>query len=172
MEVREKVFTWLYRTFTYIVPGGALLWTFVIEKLIDKNVTVMTKIGVSGVFVLGVMVIIGAYFFNRHLKKKIEDLTNKCIECTDNEEKAVLVGKKKKAEVKLDLFHNVCFVTPFVLIWLVLCFVESGVVSLRGTMLVICSSMATGLGLNTISGFLKTKGVKNENKTTDTGENQ
>lgn len=171
-EVRGKVFTWLYRVFTYMVPSGVMLWSFVIEKLIDKDVTIMMKLGVSGTFVLVVMVIIAAFFYNKHLTKKITDITNQCIECVNNEEKAELVNKKKKLEVRLELFHNICFVVPFVAIWAVLCFVESGVVSLRGTMLIICSSMATGLGLNTISGLLKAKGVKNEDKATDTGENQ
>lgn len=172
MELKQKIFVWLHWVFSYIVPGGVALWSCVIEKLLDKEITIVNKVGITGVFVMAVMVIIAVFFYNKHLNKKITDLTNRCIECIDNEEKARLVEQKKKMEVRLEIFHNICFVVPFVIVWLVLCFVESGVVSLRGTMLVICSSMATGLGLNTIAGFLKTKGVKNENKTTNTGENQ
>lgn len=172
MELKQKIFVWLHWVFSYIVPGGVALWSCVIEKLLDKEITIVNKVGITGVFAMAVMVIIAVFFYNKHLNKKITDLTNRCIECIDNEEKVRLVEQKKKMEVRLEIFHNICFVVPFVIVWLVLCFVESGVISLRGTMLVICLSMATGLGLNTIAGFLKTKGVKNENKATNTGENQ
>ena len=172
-KVKEKVFTWLYRTFTYIVPSGIMLWSFVIEKLFKKDVSLMAKLGVSGTFVLVVMVIIGAFFYNKRLVKKITDITNQCIECVDNEEKSKLVEKKKKLEMKLDIFHNLCFIVPFIVVWAILCFVENGVVSLRGTMLVICSSMAVGFGFNVIAGLLKAKGVNNnEDKGTNTREDQ
>ena len=39
-------------------------------------------------------------------------------------------------------------------------------------MLIVCSSMATGFGFNTIAGLLKAKGDNNEVKGTDTRENQ
>lgn len=163
METKQKVFTWLSRIFTLFVPSGVVLWTFLIEKLIDNNVSVMSKLGLSGIVILAIMVVLAVYFYNRHLKKKITKLTNDCIECLDNEQKHELVEKKKKCEARKEILHDFCFLVPFILIWLVLCFVEKGVVSLRGTMLIVCISMSAGFGFSCVTEWLKSKGIKNEN---------
>lgn len=168
MSKKEQAFLWLYRIFTLFVPGGVVLWSFLIEKLISNEITVMNKIGIGGIFVGAVAVIIGIYFYKKHLKKKIQDLTNQCIECVDIEQKRQLVAEKKKYEVKQEIFSNACFIAPFVLVWLVLCFVEKGIVSLRGTMFIVCASMAVGFGFNCILGLLKAKGENDEDKTTNT----
>ena len=163
-ETKTKIFTWLYRVFTYIVPGGYALWAFLIEKLIDKEVTVMSKLGLTGICVLVIMIIIAIFFYGRHLKKQIAKVTDECIMCVDQTKKVELVDKKKKFEAKQELFRNICFLAPFIIAWIVLCVVEKGIVSLRGTMLGVCLSMSTGLGFNGIAQWIKSKGVDNENK--------
>ena len=163
-ETKSKIFTWLYRTFTYIVPGGYALWAFLIEKLFDSKVTLVDKLGLGGICVFIIMVLIAVFFYGRHLKKKIAKITDECIMCLDQTKKSELVQKKKKAEAKQEIFRNLCFLVPFIVVWLVLCVVEKGVISLRGTMLGVCLSMATGLGFNGIAQWIKSRGVDYENK--------
>ena len=156
-EQKATVFKWLYRSFEYYVPAGIALWQFLIETLISKDVTITQKIGVSGIFVLVIMVIIGVYFYGRHFKTAINKVTNELLECTDDEKKKELVAEKRKIESKQEIFRNACFLAPFILVWLVACLIEKQVVSLRGTMLFICISMATGMGFNGISQYFKNK---------------
>lgn len=163
--MKEKIFTWLYRIFTIIAPTGIILWSFLIERLISKDISVMNKIGIAGVVALVFAALMGIYFYKRYLKKKIQDVTNQCIETLDNEEKGKLVAKKRKLEAHQEIFHNICFMAPFILVWVLLIFVEKGVVSLRGTMLIVCISMAIGLGCNFIAQWLKSKGMKDEHTT-------
>ena len=56
--MKEKIITWVYRTFSYIIPGGIALYTFLIDKLLDSNVSVTAKIGVSGIFCLVIILLI------------------------------------------------------------------------------------------------------------------
>lgn len=165
---KVKVFTWLYRIFTYFVPGGVVLWAFLIDRLISKEVTVASKLGLTGIFVLATIGVIAVFFYGRHLKKKIEEVTDECIVCVDNAKKTELVEKKKKYEAKQSIFRNACFLAPFVLIWAVLCMVEKGVVSLRGTLMFVCLSMATGFGFNATAQWIVSKGVDKDND--DKGE--
>jgi len=155
------LFTWCYRVFAYLVPGGYALWAFLIETLINHQASVFDKISCSGLFVLAIIVIIAIFFYGRHLKKKKDDITNQCIECIDTEKKKELVAKKRKIEAKQELFRNACFIAPFIIAWFVVSLVEKQVVSLRGTLMVVSISMATGLGFNGIAQWLKTREVKN-----------
>lgn len=165
MTTKGKVFTWLSRIFTLFVPSGVVLWTFLIEKLISKDVSVASKLGLGGI-VVGIIIVVSAiYFYNRWLKKKIEKLENDCLECVDLDQKRELVAKKKSYEAKKNILHDFCFIVPFIAIWLALIFVEKGVVSLRGTMLVVCISMSTGFGFSCVTEWLKSKGIKDENTT-------
>ena len=83
--MKEKIFTWLYRIFTFLVPSGIAIYTFLLEKLLDNNVSVMGKVGVGGVFILIVIAIIAVFFFGKFLKKKISKITDQIIVCIDNE---------------------------------------------------------------------------------------
>ena len=64
--MKEQIFTWLYRVFTFFVPGGIVLWTCLIEKLIDQEVSYFTKIGFVGIFVIVIMIIIAVLFLGKH----------------------------------------------------------------------------------------------------------
>lgn len=167
-ETKGKIFTWLYRVFTYLVPGGYVLWAFLIDRLIAKDVTVADKLGLTGIFVGAIMIVIAVFFYGRHLKKQIAKITDECIVCVDNAKKLELVEQKKKYEAKQEIFRNACFLAPFILVWAVLCMVEKGVVSLRGTLMFVCLSMATGFGFNTTAQWIMSKGVDKEND--DKGE--
>lgn len=156
-ETKSTIFKWLYRSFEYYVPCGIALWQFLISALINKEITVMQKIGVGSVFVLIIIAIIGVYFYGKHFKVSITNLTNQILECLDDTKKAELIAQKKKIESQQEIFRNACFIAPFILMWLICALIENGVVSLRGTLLFICLSMGAGMGFNGLSQHFKTK---------------
>jgi len=171
--LKEKVFTWLYRIFTFFVPGGVVLYTCLIEKLIDQEVSYFTKIGFVGIFVLVLMIIIAVFFLGKYFKKRLQGFQNdintamKNIMLTaDETEKAQLTQnlqtldtKLRRTQMQQDIFHNLCFIAPFVIAWIVLGLVENGLLSIRGTLSVITISMAVGLGFNFIALYVKNKKV-------------
>ena len=120
----------------------------------------MQKLGLSGIFTLVIMFLIAVFFYGRHLKKQKEKYTNLCIECTDEAKKKEYIAKKHKIESRQDLFRNICFIAPFVLMWLLMSSVERGVISIRGTLMFISISMATGFGFNGLAQWVKNKGDK------------
>lgn len=148
---KDTILKWCYRVFCYIVPSGIALWTMLIGNLVDKDASTASKLTGAGIFTLVVIVLISIYFFGRHLKLKQTELVDKVLVCTDNEEKEVLIAKKQRVEKAQDIFHNTCFIAPFILLWVVCGAIETGVVSLRGTLMAISISMLTGLGFNCIS---------------------
>lgn len=171
--MKEKVFTWLYRTFTFFVPGGLVLWNCLIEKLIDQEVSYFTKIGFVGVFTLVLFIIIGVFFLGKHYRKKIQKLQNfindnmkNILLATTEEAKAELTANLQALSTKLkqtqstqEIFHNLCLLAPFVIAWIVFGMVENGILSMRGTLSIITLSMAGGLGFNFITQYVKNKKV-------------
>ena len=102
----ENVFKWLYRTGCYFIPGGTALWCFVIENLLDKEVSVMAKIGCCGVFALILMVIITIFFANKAFTKKNQKLEKMAIKELNS--KLLKIGKRMK-QIKS------CFTTQYFL---------------------------------------------------------
>lgn len=156
------LFTWVSRTFLYLVPCGYTLWTFLIETLISEEATMWDKLSCSSIVVVCLIGVIAIFFFGKFLNKKITDYTNLCIECVDNNKKRELVLKKKKWEARQEIFRNACFVAPFIIGWFIISLIEKKVVSLRGTLMVISISMSTGFGFNSLTQWLKTKEAKRE----------
>ena len=145
---KNTIMKWAYRVFSYIVPSGIALWTMLIENMISKETSVMSKVTGAGIFALVVIVLISVFFFGRFLKKKQQAIVDEIIICTDDAKKLELIEKKAKVEKAQDVFANICFVAPFVVLWIVCGSIEKGVVSLRGTLMAISVSMLTGLGIN------------------------
>ena len=145
---KDAILKWVYRAFCYIVPSGIALWTMLIDNIISKDTSVWSKISGAGIFALVVIVLIGVFFFGRFLKKKQQVIVDEIIVCTDDAKKQELIAKKQKVEKVQDIFANACFVAPFVILWIVCGAIETGVVSLRGTLMAISISMLTGLGVN------------------------
>lgn len=156
-DIKYNIFIWLYRTFCYFVPGGLALWLFLIENLIDKEVSTFQKISCSGIFILILIVCIAVYFYGKHFDKTIQKITNEILECLDDSKKTELISKKRKIEAKQDIFKNACFIAPFIIMWLLCCVIEKGIISLRGTLMTISISMASGLGFNSIAQAIKCK---------------
>lgn len=168
---KEKIFTWLYRIFTFIVPCGVSLYTFLIEKLIDNEISVTTKIGISGIFILVIIVIIAVFFLGKFFKNKIRDLNDKILICTDNSEKEKLISKRKKYDAMQEMFNNACFIAPFIIGYFIILLVEKKCIDIRGTLFFISISMAIGFGFNGVKELLyanekkQPNGEQNINKT-------
>lgn len=170
-KTSSTIFMWLYRIFCYYVPSGVALWSFLIKKLIDNGVETKVKLGLGAISTFIVIAVIGFYFYKRHFDKKIQaltkendDLTDKILLESSEEKKVELLNRKKEIKAKIgkinskqELFNNVCFVSIFVIAWLIACVLEKGLLSLRGTLLAISISMASGLGFNGLSQYLKNK---------------
>ena len=156
--MKEKIFTWFYRTFTFIVPGGYALYIYFLDTLLNKEVTFFQKIGVGGVFTLILMVVIAVHFYGKHFQKAINNVTNQILECLDTTKKAKLIEKKRGLEAKQELFKNACFIAPFIIMWFVCTLIEKEIVSLRGTLFLITVSMAVGFGFSGIAQYLHKKG--------------
>ena len=156
-NLMQNIFIWLYRIFSFFVPGGIALYTFLISSLLKEEVSVVQKIGVVGVFTLIVMAIIAVYFVGKHFKNSLNKITNEILECMDNETKTKLIARKRKIEAKQELFRNLCFLVPFIILWLLCVTIEKGIISLRGTLMFICLSMGAGFGFNNIVQVIKTQ---------------
>lgn len=163
-QTKYNIFLWLYRTFMYFVPCGEALWLFLIRTLINNEVGVMQKIGISGVFILAIMVVIAVFFYGKHLDKKLEKINDELLECLDNEKKKELIIKRRKIRAKKKLFVNAVFVSIFVILWILVSCIEKKVVSLRGCLAIVSISMATGLGFNGIAEYIQVKGGINESE--------
>ena len=145
---KQTIMKWLYRTFCYIIPSGIAMWTMLIDNMINKEVSVWSKISGAGIFALVVIVLIAVLFFGRFLKKKHQKYVDEIIVCTSDQLKEELIAKKAKVEKVQDLFANACFIAPFIVLWIVCGAIETGVVSLRGTLMAISLSMLAGFGVN------------------------
>lgn len=147
---KETIMKWLYRVFCYFVPSGIAIWTMLIDNMISKESSTLSKVTGAGIFTLVLIVLIAVFFFGRHLKRKQQQYVDDIIVCTDDEKKKELISKKQKIEKIQDIFANACFVAPFVILWWVCGAIETGVVSLRGTLMAVSMSMLIGLGINVV----------------------
>lgn len=146
----EKIFKWLYRAGCYFIPGGTALWCFVIENLMDKEVSVIAKIGVCGVFVIFLMIIITIFFANKSFTKKNQKLEKLAIKELDNDKKKEIIAKWEKNEQNQELFQNTIFMVVFIGLAVLVTLLESKLVSLRGVLWFMVASIATGLGCNVV----------------------
>lgn len=169
--MKEQIFTWCYRIFTFFVPGGVVLWSFLIEKLIDQEVSYFTKIGVGGITILAIIIITAVFFLGKHFRKKIikinEDINTNMKDimlCTNEEQKALLTAelqsnsdKLKRVQARQEIFHNICFITPFLLAWLIVSLIETQAIELRGTLAFVTMSMAVGFGFNGLAQYVRSR---------------
>lgn len=160
LNLKEKILKVAYRAFMYFIPCGIALYIFVAEKLLNKEVSYIGKIGVTGMFIVVVMFIIAVFFLGKHFKKQISKVSDQILVCMNNEQKEALIIKKKKIESFQELFSNIIFITPFVIFYFALMLVEKQAISLRGIFGTIAISMAIGLGFNGLKQYLHIKGAK------------
>lgn len=144
----ENVLLILYRTMTYLVPSGLLLWNLVIDKLINKEVSIWTKIGCGGLFLIIALLLVGVIYLGRHFRKTIEQINDKLLDCTDPEKKEELLAKKKKVKKWQETYRNACLLAPFIIALVLVNLIETGIITLRGTLTFIVLSMSAGFGFN------------------------
>lgn len=157
LTIKENVLQMISRIFTFLVPGGVVLYNCLIEKLIDDNISPTAKIGFGGLCTLIFVILIAIYFLNRYFRKKITDLTNEILECLDNDKKKELIQEKRNIEKLQEIWHNALFVAPFIVALVVVTFIEKGLLEMRGTLLLVVTSMLAGFGFNCILQELKAK---------------
>lgn len=171
-NTKYNILRWLHITFCYIIPALFVLYTYVIAKLIDGDISITKRIGVAGMFALALVLIIGLVLYSKHFKKAIDklqttndQLTDKILLETNEDKKSEYLSLKAKTRDKInklssrqELFGNLCFISPFAIFWLVCILIEKGVVSLRGTLLVLTISMVIGFIFNVFSQIVKNKG--------------
>ena len=156
-NIWETILKWAYRTLCYFFPSGVLLWSFVIENALSDEVSVITKVGVCGVFMLAILLCMCVFMVNRAFNKKEKELRNASIEEVDLEKRKETIGKLKRLDNRHDLFKCLVFLGVLVAITLVVAMLESKLLSLRGTMIAICISFASGTGCMVAFQSLKTK---------------
>lgn len=144
----KNVMLILYRVFTYLVPSGLVLWNLVIDKLISKDVSIATKLGCGGIFVIIALLLVGVIYLGRHFRKTIEQINDKLLDCTDLEKKQELLEKKKKVRKWQETYRNACLLAPFVIALVLVNLIEGGIITLRGTLTFIVLSMSAGFGFN------------------------
>lgn len=157
LTTSENLLLMVYRIFSYLVPSGMIIWSCVIDKILDPEITLIQKIGCSGLVVLIGCVIIAVIFLGRHFTKTIKKLNDKILICIDDEKKKQLIEKRKQVEKWQAIFKNACFVAPFIIALIVCNLLESKILSLRGSLTIIVISLCTGFGFNFIAQDLISK---------------
>lgn len=160
----ENILLLFYRIFTYLFPSGLLMWNLVIDKLASNEVSVGAKLGCSGLFLLVIMALIAVIMLGRHFRKSIEKINDKLLDCTDDEKKLKLKEKKAKIKKWQEIYRNACIVAPFVIGLILVNLIEKGIVSFRGTLMIIVTSLCTGFGFNAFAQNLIAKDSENKNK--------
>ena len=151
----------LFRLFTYILPLAIFIWCFVIENAMSNEVSVWTKIGCGGIFVLIIAFLFAIHFVKRAFNKNISKLSDKIIMSTDENKKLELINKKLKVEAWPAIFGNICLIIPFAMALCLINMIETQMISLRGVFFAVVVSMLIGLAINFL--FQKEKrSVKDE----------
>lgn len=156
-SVTENIMLICYRVFTWLFPCGLLVWNLIIDKLIDKNVSVVARIGCGGLFLLIALIIVAVIMLKKHFDKTIEQLNDKLLDCTDDEKKRELLAKKKDVKKQREIFKNACLLAPFIIVLVAVNLLENGLVTFRGTLMTIVLSMCAGFGFNCVAQSLISK---------------
>lgn len=142
----EKVLKWVYRTLSYYLPCGFILYNFVIENLLSSEVSVMSKLGVSGVFVLAILIVLCIFFTNKAYTKKERELEKLSIKAVDLKEREELIKKWEKTEKNHSIFKNLIMLAIIIVLTILVALLESKILSFRGTMIAFTISFLGGQG--------------------------
>ena len=156
-EKKYKLFLWLYRTFTFILPAGYVLYSFLISKLIDNDITITAKIGISGIFTLILILCLAIFFVGRFCKTRLEELNIAIRDEIDNNKKIFLIKAERKIKFIQEIFRNSCFVVIFIIMWATTSMIEVQALSLRGDLLLIVCSLIVGFCCNVFAQLFKMK---------------
>lgn len=144
----QYLFKWLYRTLSYFIPAGILLYTFVIENLMNKEITWYAKLGVSGIFVLVILIFVCIFIINNLFIKRAKYYEEMSIKEIDLEKRAEYIKKWNSVEKYHTLFKQCLILVVFICLTLLISLLETKLLALRGTMITICISFGVGTGFN------------------------
>lgn len=146
----EKLLLWVYRTLSYFVPSGILLWTFVIENMLNKEIGWTSKLGIGGLVVLVVLIFICIFFINKEFTKREQKYEKLSIKEIDLEKRENYIKKWEEIEKNHSIFKILLMLGVLVAITILVALLETKLLALRGTMISICASFAGGTGVNVI----------------------
>jgi len=159
-----NLFLFLFRLFSYVIPLLIVIWCFVIENIINKEVTIWAKIGCAGIVALVIVFLFAIHFIKKHFNKKLSKLTDKIIMCTDESKKLVYIKKKRKVEMWQELFGNICIIIPFAVLLALINMIETQMLSLRGIFFFVVISMIVGFVFNIALHIQREKDYENKSK--------
>ena len=142
----ELLFYWLYMSFSYILPGVLLFYSFVIENIFNKEVTLMTKLGASGIFALVVCIIICIVFVNKVFTKREQKYEKLSVKEINLEKRKEYILKWTKTEKIHNIFKQCIMLSVLIVVAMLVILLESKLLALRGTMI----TMAVLFGIGTV----------------------
>ena len=140
----EKLFYWLHLGLSYFAPSGLLLYGFVIENILNKEITIWNKVGVCGIFAMIICIILCISLVNKGFDKKQQKLQQLSIKEIDLTKREEYIKKWNKITLIHDLFKQGITLSILVVITLVVAMLESKLLALRGTLTAICIMYASG----------------------------
>ena len=149
--------------FSYGGTIGIALWSFLLEKLVKNEVSIMAKIGCTGIVIIALMIVLSIVFYNRHITKKLDtnemqqkDIMKEMLIETDEEKKKQLREKlveyenyEIKIKTRKAIFKNAILCGVFVLLTMLFFLAEKACISMRGIFFGMSSTLLIGFGFNT-----------------------
>ena len=158
----EKLFYWLHMGLSYFAPSGLLLYSFVIENILSKEITTMSKIGVCGLFVMVVCIILCLTLVNRGFKKKEQKYQQLSIKEIDLAKREKHIKEWNNISLVHDIFKQGITLAILVVITLLVTMLESKILALRGTLTAICVMYGSGTFCYGVHKNLKNNNAKGE----------
>lgn len=159
----EKFFYISHCVFSYFGSTFVMLWTFLIEKVTREDVSIVTKMGLSGILAIIILGVLTIILLNRHINKKLE--TNQDQQQEIMKQLLIETDETKKEQMRLKLvelenyrvrvkahrtiFKNAVLCGVFVLLTLLFFMAEKKVVEIRGVFMGVTSCLLIGFGFNT-----------------------
>lgn len=163
----ETVFFWLHIFFSYIATGGLLLYTFVIENILNDEVTLIAKLGATGIFILAICLVIGVVIINKLFAKREEKFEKLSIKEIDTNKRAEYILKWESTEKWHNIFKQCLMLGVLVMLTLLVGLLETKLLAFRGTMTTITISYAIGLVFFGIYENYKLKKLRGNKKVED-----
>lgn len=148
-----------------------MLWTFLIEKVTREDISIVTKMGLSGILAVIILGVLTIVLLNRHINKKLEtnddqqkEIMKQLLIETDETKKEELRTKlvelenyRVKVKAHRTIFKNAVLCGVFVLLTLLFFMAEKKVVEIRGVFMGVTSCLLIGFGFNTAYEMLHKK---------------
>lgn len=160
---KQKFLYIMYIIFSYGGSTGILLYSFLIEKLFEENVSIMTKLGCSGILCIIFLVVFAIIILNKHINKKIESYNDKQkkllvelaveTDLTKKEDIRLQIVEAQNYETKIKCKRTIfkhALICGLVLILVILFnMAQEKMLEMRGICFGVFTCLMTGFGFNT-----------------------